>query len=63
MAGIIGWLLKGTPNRKFSTRSADESGVIIDGDGNGLAISDMDNDGDQDALFAVNNGRFRNTRE
>ena len=43
----------------FTPLSADESGVVVVGDGNGLAIADIDNDGDQDALFAINNGSFR----
>ena len=59
MDGAIGWLLKGGPNRHFTPLSADESGVVVVGDGNGLAIADIDNDGDQDALFAINNGSFR----
>lgn len=59
MDGGIGWLLKGDSKAQFTPVPADNSGVVVAGDGNGLAIGDMDNDGDQDALFAVNNGSFR----
>lgn len=58
MDGGIGWLLKGSSNGTFLPVSADKSGVVVPGDANGLAIADVDNDGDQDALCALNNARF-----
>ena len=64
MDGGLGWLLKGTKDQSTKENSFHsswpiESGVVIDGDGNGLTLADVDNDGDQDALFAVNNQSFR----
>ena len=59
MDGGLGWLLKGNGNGQFTPLPANLSGVVVAGDGNGLAIADVDSDGDQDALFAVNNGRFQ----
>lgn len=59
MDGGIGWLLQGTGNRQFASVPANLSGVIVPGDGNGLAIADVDGDGDQDALWAVNNDKFQ----
>ena len=59
MDGGLGWLLKGQKNKTFTPSWPNESGVVVDGDGNGLAILDVDNDGDQDAIFAVNNQRVR----
>jgi hypothetical protein len=32
---------------------------VVAGDGNGLALADFDNDGDQDAIFAINDQAFR----
>ena len=58
MDGGLGWLLKGTGDGQFSPISADLSGVVVAGDGNGLAIADIDSDGDQDAICAVNNNSF-----
>lgn len=59
MDGGIGWLLKGAGSRQFAPLPAHRSGVVVAGDGNGLAIADVDRDGDQDALVAINNGSFR----
>ena len=59
MDGGLGWLLKGSKNGQFTPTPPNESGVVVSGDSNGLVIADVDNDGDQDAIFAINNGPFR----
>ena len=59
MDGGLGWLLKGAGGKKFVTSWPDRSGVVVTGDSNGLAIADFDNDGDQDAIFALNDGACR----
>ena len=57
--GGVGWLLKGQKNKQFKPCWPNESGVVVAGDGNGLTLLDVDNDGDQDAIFAINNQSFR----
>ena len=59
MDGGLGWLLKGGKNGQFTPTPPSESGVVVPGDSNGLVIADVDNDGDQDAIFAINNSPFR----
>jgi hypothetical protein len=59
MDGGLGWLLKGTKDRRFQPAWPNESGIVVAGDANGLALADVDNDGDQDAIFAVNDEPFR----
>ena len=59
MDGGLGWFLKGGKDKQFQVSWPNRSGVFIDGDANGLALIDVDNDGDQDAIFAVNNQPFR----
>ena len=58
MDGGLGWFLKGSRDKQFQVSWPNESGVVVDGDANGLAIADIDNDGDMDAIFAVNNQPF-----
>jgi len=58
MGGGLGWLLRGKGGREFESTWPNRSGIVIEGDANGLAIADYDNDGDQDAIFAVNSGRY-----
>ena len=58
MGGGLGLLLRGGGNREFEPSWPNRSGVAVSGDANGLAIADFDNDGDQDAVFAVNSGRY-----
>ncbi len=62
MDGGLGWLLTGSKEKQFKPSWPSESGVVVDGDGNGLALMDVDNDGDQDAIFAVNDQPFRMVR-
>ena len=59
MDGGLGWLLKGGDDGKFVASWPNSSGVVVPGDANGLAIADFDNDGDQDAFFALNNSACR----
>ena len=59
MDGGLGWFLKGSKDKQFQVSWPNQSGVFIDGDANGLALVDVDNDGDQDSLFAVNDQAFR----
>ena len=58
MDGGLGLLLRGKGDRQFEPVWPNRSGVVIPGDANGLAIADFDNDGDQDAVFAVNGDRY-----
>ena len=58
MGGGVGLLLRGKGDRQFEPSWPNRSGVVISGDANGLSIADVDNDGDQDAVFAVNSGRY-----
>ena len=58
MGGGLGLLLRGGGNREFEPSWPNRSGVAVSGDANGLAIADFDNDGDQDAVFAVNSGKY-----
>lgn len=59
MGGGLGWLLRGKGGQQFETVWPNRSGVLISGDANGLAIADYDNDGDQDAVVAVNNADYQ----
>jgi hypothetical protein len=59
MDGGLGWFLKGSKDKQFQVSWPNQSGVFIEGDANGLALIDVDNDGDQDSLFAINDQEFR----
>ena len=54
MDGGLGLLLKGSSSREFSPLWPNESGIVVTGDANGLAAADLDNDGDDEILFALN---------
>jgi len=55
MDGGLSLLLKGNGDQTFDDVWPDHSGISISGDSNGLAIADIDGDGDFDAMVAVNN--------
>ena len=57
MDGALCWLLKGHENGVKAVWP-NKSGVIIPGDANALATADFDNDGDQDAIFGINDGHY-----
>ena len=59
MDGALGWMLKGTADGKFEPVWPKESGIVVPGDGNGLATADFDRDGRMDAIYAINNDSFR----
>lgn len=59
MAGGLGWWLRSTGDRQFEPIWPNRSGVVVPGDANGLAIADYDNDGDQDAMIAINDGDYQ----
>lgn len=59
MGGGLGWLLRSTGDRQFEPVWPNQSGVVIPGDANGLALADYDGDGDQDAVVAINDGRYQ----
>ena len=59
MDGALGWMLKGTASGKFEPVWPKESGIVVPGDGNGLANVDFNSDGRMDAVYAVNNDSFR----
>ncbi len=57
--GGLSWFIKGLGNRQFSCLWPNLSGISNPGDTNGLAIADIDLDGDRDAVFVENNGPLR----
>ena len=59
MGGALGWFLRGQNDREFEAVWPNKSGVIIPGDANGLVLADFDRDGDQDAVFAINDGDYQ----
>ena len=56
MDGGLGLLLNGKRDRGYDALWPEKSGIVVPGDANGLAAGDFDGDGDQDVVFAVNNG-------
>jgi hypothetical protein len=61
--GGIGLVLKGAGTGEFSLEAPARSGFVVDGDGKGLALCDLGNDGWPDLVATQNNGRlvaFRN---
>lgn len=59
MDGGLGTYLKGTAGGDFIPQWPRESGIIVTGDANGLATADLDSDGDEDLLVAVNNDELK----
>ena len=59
MDGGLSLLMKGNGDGKVDSLWPSASGISVSGDANGLAIADFDNDGDADAMFAVNNEPYR----
>ncbi len=59
MDGGLSLLMKGNSDGGLSSLWPSASGISVSGDANGLAVADFDNDGDADAMFAVNNEPFR----
>ena len=57
--GGLSWLIKGLGDHQFSCVWPNRSGINNPGDTNGLAMADIDRDGDQDAVFLENNGPVR----
>lgn len=55
MDGGLSLLLKGNGDQTFEELWPDQSGISLSGDSKGLAIADIDRDGDLDAIVAVNN--------
>ena len=58
MGGGLGVLLQGAGDRKFKPVWPNQSGVVVPGDANGLAVVDYDGDGDSDAVFAINDDSY-----
>jgi hypothetical protein len=59
MDGGLSLLMKGDGNGQLNSVWPSASGISVSGDANGLALADFDNDGDTDAMFAVNDEPFR----
>lgn len=59
MDGGLGLFLKGSASGEFSPQWPNKSGIVVTGDANGLATADVDGDGDEDALFALNNDKLQ----
>ena len=58
MDGGLSLLIKGNGDQTFEEVWPNRSGISLSGDSNGLAIADIDRDGDFDAMVAVNNEPF-----
>ncbi len=59
MDGGLSLLMKGDGKGQVASLWPAASGISVSGDANGLALADFDNDGDADAMFAVNDEPFR----
>jgi hypothetical protein len=58
MDGGLSLLIKGNGDQTFEEVWPSRSGISLSGDSNGLAIADLDRDGDLDAMVAVNDEPF-----
>lgn len=56
MNGGLSLLLRGTGNGTFAPVWPKESGLIVPGDGKGLAVTDLNQDGWPDFIVGINNG-------
>lgn len=56
MDGGLGLLLKGDADGGFLPQWPNRSGIVVPRDANGLAAADFDGDGDEDVMFALNDG-------
>ena len=59
MDGGTGILLRGLGDGNFSAVRADQSGLLVPGDAKGVALTDLNGDGWQDLLVAVNNSQMK----
>ena len=59
MAGGVSLLLLGKGDGSFSAVRPDRSGLVVAGDAKGVAMTDLNDDGWQDLLVAVNGGELQ----